>query len=613
MPSTIVLGPSKDNTIYQNAAAISNGAGSTFIAGETNGLTPLIRRGLIAFDIAGNIPAGSTINSVILTLHMSKARFSSGTQTVGLYPLLADWGEGTSNADLTPGQGATATTNDATWTYRFYNTATWNTQGGDFATTASATTGVGGVDFYTWGSTPQMVANVQNWLNNSTSNFGWLVRGNETQTGTAKGFDSGDNSTAANRPMLTIDYTSPILQVAGFPSPVTAGVPGMETVTAKNSSGMIVTGYRGTVHFTSTDPQAGLPADYTFTAADAGVHSFSVTLKTAGPQSITATDTVYSSITGSQTGISVSPAAAASFVLSGFPSSVTAGVAGTETVTAKDAFGNTATGYIGTVHFTSSDLQAVLPANYTFTAADAGVHSFSATLKTAGMQLITATDTAFSSITGSQSGITVSPSAIDHLQVTTPSSATAGASFDVRVTAQDPYNNTVTNYTGTVTFTSSDTDLRVVLPAAYPFMPSDNGVHTFSGGATLISAGSQTITATDTATSSVNGTGTVTVTPGALDHLSLTSAGTVAAGMPFDLIVTAQDAFGNTVTSYTGTVTFTSTDQDPGVMLPAQYPFTSSDSGTHTFSGGATLFTPGQQTITVTDDGGLTAMLTVTL
>ena len=58
LPSTIVLGPSKDNTIYQNAAAISNGAGSTFIAGETNGLTPLIRRGLIAFDIAGNIPAG---------------------------------------------------------------------------------------------------------------------------------------------------------------------------------------------------------------------------------------------------------------------------------------------------------------------------------------------------------------------------------------------------------------------------------------------------------------------------------------------------------------------------------------------------------------------------
>ena len=511
LPSVIVLGPSKDNTIYQDAAATSNGAGSSFIAGETN--VGLIRRGLIAFDIAGNIPAGSTINSVTLTLHMSKARFTSGAQTVGLYPLLANWGEGTSNADATPGQGAPATTNDATWVYRFYNTATWNTQGGDFVTTASSTTVVGGVDFYTWGSTPQIVANVQNWLNNPTSNFGWLVRGNETQNGTAKLFDSRENSTAANRPMLTIDYTSPTtastLQVAGFPSPVTAGVPGMETVTAKNSSGMIVTGYRGTVHFTSTDPQAVLPADYTFTAADAGVHSFSVTLKTAGPQSITATDTATSSITGSQTGITVNPAAAASFVLSGFPSSVTAGVAGTETVMAKDAFGNTATSYTGTVHFTSTDPQAMLPADYTFTAADAGVHSFSVTLKTAGPQSITATDTAASSITGSQTGITVNAAA--------------------------------------------------------------------------------------------------------LDHLSLTSAGTVAAGMPFDLIVTAQDAYGNTVTSYAGTVTFTTTDQDPGVMLPAPYTFASADSGTHTFSGGATLYTPGPQTITVTDDGGLSAMLTVIL
>ena len=52
-----------------------------------------------------------------------------------------------------------------------------------------------------------------------------------------------------------------------------------------------------------------------------------------------------------------------------------------------DAFGNTATGYLGTVHFTSSDGPAVLPANYTFIAGDNGVHTFTTvTLKTAGTQ-----------------------------------------------------------------------------------------------------------------------------------------------------------------------------------------------------------------------------------
>src|SRR5262249_48321710 len=155
--------------------------------------------------------------------------------------------------------------------------------------------------------------------------------------------------------------------------------------------------------------------DYTFTAADAGQHTFSATLKTAGTQSLTATDTVTSTITGSQTGITVNPAAASTFVLAGYPSPVTAGTSNSFTVMAKDPFGNTATGYTGTVKFTSSAAKAVLPANYTFTAADPGVHSFAATLRSSGTQSITVTDTTNSSITGAQSGITVNAEATHHL------------------------------------------------------------------------------------------------------------------------------------------------------------------------------------------------------
>src|SRR5207237_24707 len=132
---------------------------------------------------------------------------------------------------------------------------------------------------------------------------------------------------------------------------------GTFTVTAKDPYSNTATGYTGIVHFTISDAQAVLPAEYTYTAADAGQHTFSATLKTAGSRSLTATDTVTSTITGSQTGITVNPAATSSLVVAGFPLSITAGVAGNFTVTAKDPYSNTTPGYTGTVHFTSSDAQ----------------------------------------------------------------------------------------------------------------------------------------------------------------------------------------------------------------------------------------------------------------
>ncbi len=167
--------------------------------------------------------------------------------------------------------------------------------------------------------------------------------------------------------------------------------------------GNIATGYTGTLHFTSSDPHAMLPANYMFTSADAGTHIFSATLKTAGPQSITAADTMASSLTTTQTGITINPAAASMLVITG-PSSVPAGIAFSITVTAFDAYGNVATGYTGTVHFKSSDSTAKLPANYTFRASDKGTRIFTGLLlKKKGKQSITATDTLFNSITGSLS------------------------------------------------------------------------------------------------------------------------------------------------------------------------------------------------------------------
>lgn len=193
--------PSKDNTLYEYDPAEgdhSNGAGFHFFAGE-NGMGEF-RRGVLAFDIAGIIPADSTIIAVSLTMNMSMT--SAGAETVELHKLLADWGEGTSHAPGGEGDGAPATPNDATWRHRFFDSVFWTTQGGDFSANVSASQSVGGTGQYTWIST-QMVADVQSWLDNPVSNFGWLVLGDETTSATAKRFDTRES---ASPPILTIQY-----------------------------------------------------------------------------------------------------------------------------------------------------------------------------------------------------------------------------------------------------------------------------------------------------------------------------------------------------------------------------------------------------------------------
>ena len=76
------------------------------------------------------------------------------------------------------------------------------------------------------------------------------------------------------------------------------GLPSEVTVVAVDATGHRIVNYIGTIHFTSSDPSAILPADYTFTAADMGMHTFMVTFKTAGKQTVTATDTANATLTG---------------------------------------------------------------------------------------------------------------------------------------------------------------------------------------------------------------------------------------------------------------------------------------------------------------------------
>src|SRR4029079_3307600 len=135
-----------------------------------------------------------------------------------------------------------------------------------------------------------------------------------------------------------------------------------------------------------------------------GTGTFSATLKSAGPQTITAVDTLTPALTGTSASINVSPAAATHFTVPA-PSTTHARGPVSISVTAKDAFNNTATNYGGTVPFTSTDNSAALPANMTLTF---GVGTPSVTLNAMGTSAtVSATDTVSSSINGTSGSITI--------------------------------------------------------------------------------------------------------------------------------------------------------------------------------------------------------------
>ena len=135
-------------------------------------------------------------------------------------------------------------------------------------------------------------------------------------------------------------------------------------------------------------------------------------------------------------------------------------------------------------------------------AAEQGVHTFSATLETAGTQSLTATDIANGAVAGAQTGILVNAAAASRLLLSAPASVNAGASFSVTVTVVDAYGNVVTGYRGTLSFSSSDATAN--LPTNHAFTAADHGAHTFTG-LVLNKKGKQTITVTDTLNSAITG------------------------------------------------------------------------------------------------------------
>jgi hypothetical protein len=145
-------------------------------------------------------------------------------------------------------------------------------------------------------------------------------------------------------------------------------------------------------------------------------------------------------------------------------------------------------------------------------------------------------------------------------------------------------------------------------------MSADQGRHTFTGDVTFFTEGAQRLMVQDIANSSITASATVAVGAAPASQLLITAPASVVSGVPFDVALAALDPYANVDMNYAGTVTWTSSDTDPGVILPADYTFKVTDKGNFAFPGGVTLITPGDQTITATDSAsGISRTVTVTV
>ncbi len=152
--------------------------------------------------------------------------------------------------------------------------------------------------------------------------------------------------------------------ITGLPASVNAGAITTILVQAVDSLGDVLPSYTGTVGIGISDPRGTVPLSYTFNAGDAGAHSFDVVFRTAGFQVLAVSDSSRLVFTTQST--TVVPLQATQFVVSGLPANTVAGYPVSFTVSAEDKYGNIVPSYAGTVHFTSSDANAVLPPDVTF-------------------------------------------------------------------------------------------------------------------------------------------------------------------------------------------------------------------------------------------------------
>jgi uncharacterized repeat protein (TIGR01451 family) len=656
----VSFAPVADNTLYQStnpSHQLSDGAGPHFFVGATNQPAGSnLRRGVLKFDLS-SVPAGSEITSVNLTLHLD-INASPTAETVDLSRLLQDWGEGTSNASGgNEGQGIAATTNDATWLDSFYSAANpthWTTAGGTFASTASATASVGttaGFDSWTGDG---LIADVVQWLSQPSTNFGWIVTGDESQSGTAMEFDSRESTTTSFQPSLTIDYTpSPVnLTVAmshsgsftqgdaSQPYTITvtnagtAPTSGTVTVTDTLPVGLTPTGHSGTIDgwTVSTSGQTVTATRADVLASGASYPPLTLTVAVADTAPASVTNTVYVSgggevntASGSASDPTTITQLADLTVGVADPGNFTQGdasdtytitvsnaghgpTAGTVTVTDVLPAGLTPTGDTGTSNgwaFSTSG-QTVTATRSDVLASGASYPSLTVTVAVSdfapasvanpvtvagGGEIITDNDSASDS-----TSIAAMPASA--LTITTPFPVVVGAPFSLTVDAVDAIGRVTPAYQGSVTLSLTNGPAGSTLGGTLT-ESVNNGIATFTGLTLNAVGGGYTIQA-------ISGT----LTSIATNSFSVFAPTTAAVGTRFRAVVNGSTSGNTSATQVAGGGIL---NGDTGVFTQTTF-----DRGTGNYTGTLVETTPdGASTISAQITGNqnasnLTESLTVT-
>jgi hypothetical protein len=210
---TIQLRPIADTALLEAFPSNNLGGQRWFNAGTTQNYTK--NRGLLRFDIAGVLPRGSRILSASMDVEVVGLPVDGyAIENFRLHRVRKDWGEGNKTGSP-PALGAPAGTNECNWTHRFaFTSETWAEAGGskgvDYATVHSADTYVYDTfaSPYTFGPTPGMSADVQEWLDRPETNFGWMIIPEHEEINfTSRRFASREDPVLS--PVLTIDFVLP--------------------------------------------------------------------------------------------------------------------------------------------------------------------------------------------------------------------------------------------------------------------------------------------------------------------------------------------------------------------------------------------------------------------
>jgi hypothetical protein len=212
--ATVDIPAARDATLFDGAGLTDHSSSGPGLFVGADG-QDRAKRGLIAFDIPSFVPLGSTITGASLQLVLGQIAGNDAIpRTIRLFDTTSNWAGSTNGTTGIPGpgfggtgQGFPANIGDATWNHSAFNTVAWNTPGGggDFVSTASAAAVIGTAlnTAFTWGSTQQMVADVQGWLDGTLTNDGWLLRSDDEGTATTfRAFYTRENALEQGVPLF---------------------------------------------------------------------------------------------------------------------------------------------------------------------------------------------------------------------------------------------------------------------------------------------------------------------------------------------------------------------------------------------------------------------------